>query len=137
MILRRYSPGFTLLEVLVAMAIMSISALALLNTARNEVAAVNGLKERTFAWLVASNRIAEWQLGGQVPDSGSSDQDVRLGGIDWTVRSSFSTTPAPSVRRVDIAVGAKAEFLGQFQPVLTLTGYVHLLAHGGTTVASP
>ncbi len=134
---RHRKRGFTLLEVLVAMAILSISALALLNAARNELSSVDSLRERTLAWLVAQNRLTEWQLGGEVPDNGSSDQDVHLGGQVWTARSSFAPTPAPSVRRVDVSVGPKADFLGTFQPELTLTGYVHLLAQGGANVASP
>ena len=129
--------GFTLLEVLVALAIMSVSAMALLMSARNEVASVGILEERTLGALVASNQLAQWQVQGRAPDSGSQDQDVNLGGRAWTVRSTFTATPAPSVRRVDVAVGLHSAFLDKFQPMMSVTGYIHLLPGGGGQVAAP
>ena len=49
----RAEQGFTLLEMLVAMAVLSLGALALLNLAGQNIRAAGVLEERLFAGVVA------------------------------------------------------------------------------------
>ena len=55
----RAEQGFTLLEMLVAMAVLSLGALALLNLAGENTRTAGALEQRFFASVVAENRALE------------------------------------------------------------------------------
>ena len=129
--MRRPPPeGFTLLEVLVALAIASIAAMGLLVTAQRQLSQIASLQDRTLAAIVASNELVQLQLQGMIPDNGGRDDQVDLGGQHWAVHLVFAPTPAPSVRRVDVQVGPRVDLFATLQPLYTLVGYVHLLPQG-------
>ena len=54
--------GFTLVEVLVALAVVAIALLALTRAAGVQVATFDALRERTLAGWVAANVVAETRL---------------------------------------------------------------------------
>ena len=59
--------GFTLIESLVALAILAVSAVSLLMATEAYVARIDGLESRALAQLAAENRLAEIELGAD-PD---------------------------------------------------------------------
>src|SRR4051812_50040135 len=61
---KRRPGGFTLVEVLVALAIMSIALLAALRAAAQGTGAVSELRLRLLAGWVAENRLAEHRARG-------------------------------------------------------------------------
>lgn len=132
---RAEADGFTLLEVLVAMAIMAVAALALLSASQSQIRAVGALEDRTLAGMVAANKLTELELLGSVPDSGSSDDTVHLANRDWAVHSTFQPTPAPKVRRAVVEVGESGALFEQRQALVTLTGFIRLRG-AGTSNAS-
>lgn len=106
---RTDSPGFTLVEVLVAMTIVSVALLAALRVATQGTNDVGELHTRLFAGWVASDRLAEHRARGDwLPigeHSGTGHQaEVELG---W--REQVSTTPNPAFRRVDVYVFVPAQ----------------------------
>ncbi len=126
----RHPEGFTLLEVLVALAIISVAAMGLLGSAQRQLALVSGLQDRSLAAIVASNELAQLQLQGAIPDNGGRDDQADLGGQHWAIHLVFAPTPAPSVRRVDVQVGHQTDLFAVLQPIYTLVGFVHLLPQG-------
>lgn len=72
--------GFSLIELLVAMAVFSIAALALLETQGRSLKTAGELELRTMAGMVADNRVAEF-LGSRLqPTPGrSSGTETLLG----------------------------------------------------------
>ena len=100
----RAQRGFTLIEVLVALAIFGVVALTLLEHARLQVRQASGVEDRLLAHWVALNTLTDLQTAPDFVALGSSDTTAVLAGRDWFVTLETSTTPSDAVRHVDIAV---------------------------------
>jgi len=113
--------GFTLIEVLIAIAILAV---ALAATSRAASVAIDGAfetKYRLLATWVAQNRAAELRARRVFPNAGATKFTTTQGGVTLLVDELVSETPNPTMRRVDLAV-ADARDPGR---VLThLTAYV-------------
>lgn len=96
--------GFTLIEVLVAVAVLAIAMAAVIGTAARMANNSAYLRDKTLAMLVAHNRVAKYQLQPNWPDTGDSDGEVTLAGQTWEWKAQISKTKAPSLRRVQVTV---------------------------------
>lgn len=96
--------GFTLFEVLVALAIMSIGVLATMRALGMVAQATAGLRDRQLAIWVAQNRLAEIRALGLFPPVGASDGTAVQGRQTFRWRQEVSATPNPLFRRVDVHV---------------------------------
>lgn len=96
--------AFTLIEVLVALAVVALALLALSRTASVQVQAFDGLRERTLAGWVAANVLAETRLAAAFPATGRGDGRVRFAGRDWRWTREVQATPEAAVRRIDVRV---------------------------------
>lgn len=101
---RRRAPGFTLLEILVALAVLSIALLAALKSSGAAIANAAKLKERSLAHWVAMNRAAELELAGSWLELGVTRGQESMANQTWywTVRSEKS--PDPEIRQAEIQV---------------------------------
>jgi general secretion pathway protein I len=110
--------GFTLIEVLVALAVVALALLALTRAASVQVQDFDALRERTLAGWVAANVLAETRLG-PFPGVGRSDGRVQFAGRAWRWQREVQATPQAQIRRVDVRV-----FLGEAAaPSATLAGF--------------
>lgn len=118
--------GFTLLEVMVALAVVSLGMLAAFSTINQSARNAIRLQEKTLANWIALNRLAEMRLEDKFPDTGRADGDVEYAGTQWRWFTDVQETQVEALRRVDVTV-ARAEtpdqvavkvsgFLGQPQP---------------------
>ena len=112
--------GFTLIEVLVAVAVLALAMLALMSTMTRYAANASVLRETTLALWVAHNRLTEIGLEPAWPALGKSDGDEEMGGVEWRWDVTVAETPDPKVRRVDIAVRVK----GRDGDAAALSSYV-------------
>jgi general secretion pathway protein I len=112
----RAAPGFTLLEVLVAMVVIGV---VLLSAVRGAMALANSARDartKLLAVLTAENQIVELRLAGPVAMVvGESQQDCPQAGLRFTCERSIQPTPNPFFRRVQVRVlnsdsGAPREF---------------------------
>lgn len=113
--------GFTLLEVMVALAIVAI-ALGSMIRATGE-ASVNEayLQEKTLANWVAINRMAELRIQGLVPKPGSRQTgSSEMADIEWQWRQTAIATPDPNIIRIEITVGKD----GDYEGLAALTGFL-------------
>ena len=116
--------GFTLVEVLVALAIISVALLAALRAAGQATNAVDELRLRLFAGWVAENRLAEHRARGDWLALGIGRGSQSQGGVDFTWREEVIATPNPAFRRVDVFVSAPATPSGEARALARLTGFV-------------
>jgi general secretion pathway protein I len=96
--------GFTLIEVLVALAIVAVALLAALRVAGQGANNAAELRARLFAGWVAENRLAEHRARGDWLPPGIQSGTQRQGGMEFTWREEVVATPNPAFRRVDIFV---------------------------------
>lgn len=96
--------GFTLIEVLVALAIVTVGMAAVLATLSSSAQTVAYLRDKTFANWVALNHIAEVRISGQLPAPGKGDGDVDFAGRKWHWQQEVSTTQVPGMVRMDVSV---------------------------------
>jgi general secretion pathway protein I len=110
--------GFTLIEILVALAIVAIALAAGLQA--TSALTNNALRQSSvlLAHICAENELVKARLSRQMPDIGDSSVDCRQGGRAFAVAVSVLPTPNPSFRRVDAQV-----FDGE-SPVLRLSTVV-------------
>lgn len=101
--------GFTLVEVLVALAIISVALLASLRVAAGGTNSVGELRARLLAGWVAENVLAEQRARGVWLPLGMQRGTERQGAIEFAWREEISVTPNTSFRRVDIRVFAVPE----------------------------
>lgn len=96
--------GFTLLETLVALAIIGIAMAAAMRSTHFAIDTVGDLKTRTAAAWVAQNVSNELLATRVFPESGASSGQARQGLQDFLWRQEVSVTPNYSFRRVEIKV---------------------------------
>ena len=101
--------GFTLIEVLVALAIISIALMSALRAAGQGTNNLGELRSRLLAGWVAENLLAEHRARRDWLPLGIQRGAGRQGGLDFAWREEVITTPNPSFRRVDVRVFATAE----------------------------
>jgi len=100
----RRCQGFTLIEVLVALAIVAIGMAAVLGALTSSANTVSYLRDKTFAQWVGLNQIATLRLSGQMTPTGNSDGDTEFAGRNWHWRREVTTTQVPGVVRIDVKV---------------------------------
>jgi general secretion pathway protein I len=96
--------GFTLIEILVAVAILAV---ALAATTRAAGVATDGAletRQRLLATWAAENRVAELRARLAFPDPGTTKFSVTQGGLALAIEETVTTTANPTLRRVDLAV---------------------------------
>ena len=108
--------GFTLVEVLVALAIISIALLSALRVAGGGTNSVGDLRGRLLAGWVAQDVLALQRARGEWPSPGILSGTQRQGGFEFAWREEVLTTPNSAFRRVEIRV-------------FSATGGDHVLAH--------
>jgi len=96
--------GFTLVEVLVATAILALALGAFITGGARHADYARYIHDRTLGQYVARNQLVEYQVAEQWPGTGNQDGDTDLGAIQWRWVAEISESPDPGVRRVDIRV---------------------------------
>lgn len=98
--------GFTLIEVLVALAVLAIALAAVVRTMGQSIDLAADLRERTLALWVAQERAALLQLTKAWPDLATAKGTAEMGGREWEWQERTSSTDVAAMRRVDIEVRA-------------------------------
>ena len=96
--------GFTLLEVLVAMVILSISLLAAIKVASEVTNSAIYLQDKTIAQWVAMNKVAEMRLAKELPKAGRSNGEEDMAGRSWRWDILVKNTAYPTLREVEVGV---------------------------------
>lgn len=95
--------GFTLVEVLVALAIFAVALTAALRACSVATDTALDFRERLLAGWVAENRLAEYRLG-RIPEVGEHAGTTSQGGVAFAWRERISASEASLNRRIDVEV---------------------------------
>lgn len=121
--------GFTLLEVLVALAILALALMAALRAGGAAAQNEDEIRLRQLADWAALNRIEEYRARRIWPAVGSHTAETVEGGVRFRLEEKVSGTPNAQFRRIDIRVlsaetgrSAGANALGGFTAFLVKPG---------------
>ncbi len=101
---RRASVGFTLLEVLVALAVVALALVAAMRAAGGVLDGAQRNLASVLARQCAENTLVEQRLLRVMPATGTGQQACSEGGMDFTVNTDVRPTPNPNFRRVALDV---------------------------------
>lgn len=127
----RIPRGFTLIEVMVALAIVAFGLIAVFGQLNQSATAAMRLRDRSFAHWVAMNRIVELRLAGGFPAVGTRSDDVEMANQRWHYEVKISATEDDRLRRVDVTVSPADR---QGRPLATVVGF---LAEAPQSTAQP
>jgi len=115
------SKGFTLFEILVALAVLAIALFAVVKVSSENAANAAYLRNKTFAHWTAMNKVAEIQLFGEWPAPGTSQGTSAMVDRDWYWITTVVETEDKEVRRIEVQM--RSDEAAQ-TPLATLTAFV-------------
>ena len=114
--------GFTLIEVLIALAILSIAMTAIIKATSQNIKDTYYLQQKTIAHWVATDVIYSARAGmiklPKEPDSLTEETDML--GQSWNWKASLVPTTNPKIQEIKVSVFNRTE-----SPLVTLTGYYY------------
>lgn len=113
--------GFTLIEVLIALAIIAISLGAILNTTGSQASQAAYLKHKTIAHWVAMNELARLQLSEEYPDLGTTTGSTQMSNVEWYWQRDVKKLVDENARQVEFQVFADED---HEQNLTRLVGFV-------------
>ncbi len=124
-----YSSGFTLIEVLAALIIVSLGMMAVIQAVSQTASNSSYLREKTIAHWVAMNRLTQARLEPGAPKVDKTSDEVEMAGREWRWTMTVTQTPVETMRRIDISVRpAEAD---EDSSMATITGFY------GSAIAPP
>ncbi|MPW23425.1 type II secretion system protein GspI [Paraburkholderia sp. CNPSo 3157] len=96
--------GFTMIEVLVALAIIAVALAASLRAVGSLATGEADLHRRLLAGWSADNALAQLHLAHTWPDVGTQSFDCSQGNLQLICTEHVSATPNPVFRRVELSV---------------------------------
>ena len=122
------SRGFTLMEVMVALAILAIALAAIIKSTAENITNTAYLRDKTLAHWIAMNKLTELQVM-DVWQTGKADGKTDFAERTWGWRTEIKNTAVGTVRRVEVDVFREGE---KDHPLATLTGFL-----GSPTLEGP
>jgi len=117
--------GFTLVEVMVALAVVAIALPALLFTLYQQADGIEYLRDRSQAQMIAANKLSEVRLSSRARSSllqGSESGFSEFAGRDWFWRVASEATEVPQFFRIEVSVGLGDD--PEAQPLQTLVAFM-------------
>lgn len=117
--MKKTQRGFTLVEILVALAVVAITLAAGLQATGALTRAATRQSDQWLAQLCAENELTRLRLSRQLPGVGDSTTNCEQAGQTLQVALSVLPTPNPNFRRIDAVVTAPVN--GDTVRLLTLS----------------
>ena len=112
--------GFTLIEVMVALVIVSLALAGVAASMGQMIDTANTMRDRTFASWIAQNKIAEMRIAGVLPEVGESSGEVDYANTTWAWTATVSETGVENLMKVDVTVS----YAGYDDTVRKVTGFI-------------
>ena len=124
------SNGFTLLEVMIALAIFAIAMSSLMSAMNASTHNLTGLQNRTIAQWIASNRLVGFESTGNYPKQGEKFEKITYGGVgkprEWVIRIQFDSNEMVDKNMRHLVVSAGEELNGEKQFYATVDTFVNI-----------
>ena len=101
--------GITLLEVMLALVILTVSGLSVMNAASGALNNQAYLEQKTLALWVASNHLADLRLEKNWPGESWKKETDEMAGMTWYVRYQLVATGNSDFKALDIEVSDKED----------------------------
>lgn len=121
--------GFTLLEVLAALVIVSLGMLGVIEAVGQTASNSSYLRDKSIAHWIAMNQLTMVRLAPQPPKIDKTSDEVEMAERKWRWTMEVSQSPLDSVRRIDIKVRLKDA--DEESSLAAVTGFY------GTAIAQP
>jgi general secretion pathway protein I len=99
--------GFTLIEVVVAIAVVALGMMAVFRVVHDTVNNSIYLRDRTLATWIADNRLVEMRLASDLPSVDETRGEVDYANDTWEWTATVSQTQVADLRRIDVRVRRK------------------------------
>lgn len=116
----RSQSGFTLVEVMVALAIVALALAGAAISMSQMATNASSLRDRTYASWIAQNKIAELRLANVTPEVSTTSGEVEFGNTRWVWRAVVSETGVDSFWRIDVTVSNADDDY----EIRTVTGFI-------------
>ena len=120
--------GFTLIEMLIAIAIIGVMGAAISTAVGGVANQTRGLEQRTVASWIASNHLARMRIlqrrDAQPLAEGTKQTRHVFADREWEVETEIKTTDHPWVRRVEVSVFEATDDDGRQGPYGQLSGFL-------------
>ena len=120
---RQRLQGFTLLEVLIALAVLALAMGAVIKAASDYTSNQSYLRDRTLAMWVARNVLVEYQVKGEWLSVGERKGPREMGNQEWRWLARISQTEEAELRRLDVEV-YPVDSDDDENPVSVLSGFL-------------
>ena len=114
-------PGFTLLEVLVALAVLAIAMAAAIKVTAENIDNIRYLRDRTLAHWVAMNVLTDIQVREEWPNLGKKEGSAMMAEREWFWSLNVSDTIDDELRRLEIQVYSNRE---DKESIAVLVGFI-------------
>lgn len=135
MSVERLPRGFTLIEVVVAIAIVALGMMAVFRVVSDTINNTGYLRDRTLATWIADNRLVEMRLTGELPSVDETEGEVDYAGQRWHWTATVSQTPVDGLRRIDLEVRRASDPDGS--SLGSVTGFAGAVAARSAPSATP
>jgi general secretion pathway protein I len=115
--------GFTLIEVLIALFVLTMSLLVVAKVASEVSLSAIQLQDKTYAQWVALNKVAEMRLQTTWPSPGKSDGTSDLAERSWHWSMEVKNTEDTSVRKLEVAVKPASD-AAEEEPTVVVTAFL-------------
>ncbi len=116
-------PGFTLVEVMVALAVVAVALPALMFSLHQQIDGTGYLRDKSLARMVAANKLTEIRIMAKARQQllkGKDSGVTELAGRQWDWHMDTTETVVPMFYRIEITVNEQD--MGDGGPLFTLVG---------------
>jgi len=123
--LNRKSLGFTLIEILLALAIFAYAATSILGLIGTSANNLSQIEEMTFASYVANNRLAQMQVSKTWPPKDKDKGEVEMAGRTWYWQQKVLETEDKRLRSVTVSVSLDKSMTSSIYDLTTYFSQYH------------
>lgn len=115
------SKGFTLIEMLLALAVFAYAASSILSVLGQSARNLSDIEQMTFASWVVNDRLVELQVDSQWPPKDKDKGEREMAGQKWFWQQKVEKTQDTNLRSITVFVSSDKEAT---QPIYSLTTFI-------------